>query len=70
MLQLYTGIYGTRFSFNKGRPLYCFSVFSIIMYQSFVSQAHTLDIAGLKCRDLTPDESQQCRRGAGVLISR
>ena len=31
---------------------------------------NTLDIAGLKCRDLTPDESQQCHRGAGVLISR
>ena len=30
----------------------------------------TLDIAGLKCRNLTPDESQQCRRGAGFLISR
>ena len=28
------------------------------------------DIAGLKCRDLTSDESRQCRRCAGVLISR
>ena len=30
----------------------------------------TGDIAGLKCRDLTADESRQCRRCAGVLISR
>ena len=29
----------------------------------------TGDIAGLKCRDLTADESRQCRRCAGVLIS-
>ena len=28
------------------------------------------DIAGPKCRDLTFDESRQCRRCAGVLISR
>ena len=28
------------------------------------------DIAGLKCRDFTADESRQCRRCAGVLISR
>ena len=28
------------------------------------------DIAGLKCRGLTVDESRQCRRYAGVLISR
>ena len=28
------------------------------------------DIAGPKCRDLTFDESRQCRRYAGVLISR
>ena len=28
------------------------------------------DIAGPKCRDLTSDESRQCRRCAGVLISR
>ena len=28
------------------------------------------DKAGLKCRDLTSDESRQCRRCAGVLISR
>ena len=27
------------------------------------------DIAGPKCRDLTFDESRQCRRCAGVLIS-
>ena len=28
------------------------------------------DIAGLKCRNLTPDVSRQCRGCAGVLISR
>ena len=28
------------------------------------------DIAGPKCRDLTFDVSRQCRRCAGVLISR
>ena len=28
------------------------------------------DIAGPKCRDLTFDESRQCRRCTGVLISR
>ena len=28
------------------------------------------DIAGPKCRDLTFDESRQCRRCAGVVISR
>ena len=28
------------------------------------------EIAGPKCRDLTFDESRQCRRCAGVLISR
>ena len=28
------------------------------------------DIAGLKCQDLTSNESQQCRRCAGVLIPR
>ena len=28
------------------------------------------DIAGPQCRDLTVDESRQCRRCAGVLISR
>ena len=28
------------------------------------------DIVGPKCRDLTFDESRQCRRCAGVLISR
>ena len=28
------------------------------------------DIAGLKCRDLTSDESRQYRRCAGVLITR
>ena len=28
------------------------------------------DIAGPKCRDLTFDKSRQCRRCAGVLISR
>ena len=30
----------------------------------------TWGIAGLKCRDLTADESRQCRRWAEVLISR
>ena len=30
----------------------------------------TREIAGLKCLDLTADESRQCRRCAGVLISR
>ena len=29
VLQLYQGIYGARFSFNKGRPLYCLSVFQL-----------------------------------------
>ena len=29
----------------------------------------TGDIGGLKCQDLTSDESRQCRTCAGVLIS-
>ena len=32
--------------------------------------ADSVDIAGLKCWDLTSDESRQCRRCAGVLHSR
>ena len=38
------------------------------MHQSFVLDYG--DKAGPKCRDLTFDESRQCRRCAGVLISR
>ena len=47
----------------------------MIIGQSFVSPrslgaGDSGDIAGTKCRDLTFDESRQCRRCAGVLISR
>ena len=48
--------------FNNYAPVICVS--------GPLGAGDTLDIAGLKCGDLTADESQQCRRGAGVLISR
>ena len=44
------------------------------MHQSFETGSYGAEangnIAGLKCSDLSPNESRQCRRCSGVLISR
>ena len=42
----------------------------VICVSSPLGAEDTGDIAGLKCRDFTTDESRQCRRCAGVLIPR
>ena len=43
---------------------------SVIYIPGSLGAGDSGDIAGPKCRDLTFDESRQCRRCAGVLISR
>ena len=53
-----------------GIRLDSFSNAPVICVSSPLGAGDTGDIAGLKCRDLTADESRQCRRCAGVLISR
>ena len=52
----------------KVAPYFILIVIDIIMHQSFVSPGPV--IAGLKCQDFTADESRQCHRCAGALISR
>ena len=42
----------------------------VICIPGSLGTGYSGDIAGPKCRDLTFDESRQCRRCAGVLISR
>ena len=61
-LSIRAGPYTVLVFFNNYAPVICVS--------GPLGTGDTWDIAGLKCRDLTADESQQCRRVAGVLISR
>ena len=42
----------------------------VICVSGPLGTGYTWDIAGIKCRDLTADESRQCRSWAGVLMSR
>ena len=46
------------------------SIAPVICIPGSLGAGDSGDIAGPKCRDLTFDESRQCRRCAGVLISR
>ena len=52
------------------RSLYYMNNAPVIWNPGPYGAADSGDIAEFKCRDLTSDESQQCRRRAGVLISR
>ena len=52
--------------------VFCFSrnYAQVICIPGSLGAGDSGDIAGPKCRDLTFDESRQCRKYAGVLISR
>ena len=57
---------------NLMRHLFFFVHFNapVICIPGSLGAGDSGDIVGPKCRDLTFDESRQCRRCAGVLISR
>ena len=55
--------------FTTFSPLYPYSA-PVICIPGSLGAGDSGDIAGPKCRDLTFDESRQCGRCAGVLISR
>ena len=60
-----------RFNADLLVTTYTFVLFtSVICVSRPLGAGDTGDIAGLNCQDLTADESRQCRRCAGVLISR
>ena len=54
----------------KNVRIFIFHFAPVICVSGPLRAGDTGDIAGLKCRDLTADESRQCRRCAVVLISR